>query len=111
MVEFCSEVPGNIIENCSLDTEFLNAVVSPWEAVTGGLFVPLFWAVIIFAVYLRYHAAILSLLIGLPVLVTGAVVLPGSADVVVPLLVVSVVGIGLYFVIHRSPGPVVDDRK
>ena len=111
MVNFCSELPGNFIRNCKLDADFLNSVIAPWEAVTGGLLVPLFWGVIVFAVYLRYHVSAYALMAGMPVLITGAVFLPGHATVVVPLMIVSVIGVALFFLVQRSPGPVTEDRK
>ena len=111
LIVYCSELPGNLIKNCNFDTDFLTAAISPFEGLTGGLFVPIFWAVIVFSVYLRYHAAVLSLLIGLPVLLGGVVVFPDGANLVIPILIASVIGIALYFIVYRSPGPVVDPRN
>lgn len=105
----CSDnVIGNLIDNCGLDTNFLDAVVSPWELITGGLFIPLFWAVIVFVVYLRYHSAILSLLSGIFVLFGASFAFPEGSMLVIPLLVGSVIGIALYYIILRSPGPASD---
>ena len=111
LIVYCSELPGNFLENCRLTDDFLTGALSPFEGVTGGLFVPIFWGVIIFAVYLRYHAAVLSLLAGLPVLLGGIVAFPDGTGLVLPILIASVIGIALYFIVYRSPGPVVDPRN
>ena len=105
----CSDnIVGSLINNCRLNTDFLDAVVSPWEMVTGGLFIPVFWGVIVFVIYLRYHSAISSLLSGIFVLFTATFAFPEGATMAIPLLVGSVVGIALYYVMLRSPGPASD---
>ena len=111
LIVYCSELPGNFLKNCRLNDDFLTAAISPFEGVTGGLFVPIFWGVIVFSVYLRYHAAVLSLMVGLPVLLGGVIVFPDGANLVIPILIASVIGIALYFIVYRSPGPVVDPRN
>ena len=105
----CSDnIVGSLISNCKLDTNFLDAVVSPWEMVTGGLFIPVFWGVVVFVIYLRYHSAILSLLSGIFVLFGATFAFPEGSALVIPLLVGSVVGLALYYIILRSPGPASD---
>ena len=94
---------GNFFENCKLDEQFLQTALTPFVFVTGGLLPLIFWGVIIMVSYLRYHNALLSAMIGIPVLFTSAIILPELAVGYVYLMIASAVACGLFILIWKIP--------
>ena len=94
---------GNFFENCKLDEQFLQTSLTPFVFVSGGLLPLIFWGVIIMVSYLRYHNAILSAMIGIPVLFASAIILPEVAVGYVYLMIVSGVACALFILIWKIP--------
>ena len=88
-----------------MTTDFFPAVTAPFELATGGLFVPFFWGVVVIAVYIKYRAAVLALLAGAPLLIGSGILLPDRALIAIAFLVVTAFGIGVYYIVTRSPQP------
>ena len=102
--ETCADVINNqsLIQNCGLHERYLDAVVLPFALTLGGFLPALFWGVIVGAVYLKYQNGILAALIGVPVLAASSILLPSGANIAIPLMLASVIGIGLYYIVFRA---------
>lgn len=100
-VEFCSSDPTvDIIESCNLTENFIGAVLSPWESLTGGFFGPVFWGIVVLAVYLKYRNAMTALLSGLIPLIFLFTVIPTDELQKIALVIITAAGLALYQVLH-----------
>lgn len=98
---FCSTTPGkNLIENCNLTDNLLAAVMSPWETLLGGFFGPVFWGLIVLAVYAKYRNAMMALLAGLIPLFAIIALIPGGEIGKIVILIISAAGLALYATLH-----------
>jgi len=88
----------NIFRNCGFEDDWLRASLLGFEWVTGGYFSFLIVAVLVIAVYLKYHKWIYPLMIGIAFIPYAWFVIP---DVVVNyifiLLIVAGGGVIVYF--------------
>ena len=104
---FCSSKvgpgAGNFFENCKLDDQFLQTALSPFVFVSGGLLPLVFWGIIIMISYLRYHNALLSAMVGIPVLFTSAIVVPDAAIGYIFLMIVSGFACAVFVLIWKIP--------
>lgn len=95
---------GSLLTNCNFTTDFLSAVLVPWYYSVGVWFVAIFWATLVFVIYVRYHNAPTALLVGSVVLVGGVITLPDQALPLATALVGSTIGVGLWYIISRTRG-------
>jgi len=51
-------------ENCGYGEDYLQAMLLPWEWITGGYFSMIFVSLLITVTYIKYHKAIYPLIIG-----------------------------------------------
>lgn len=101
---FCSaNATGSIIKNCRLDERFLQGAIEPFMFVTGGYMPIIFWGVIVLISYIRYHNAVLSAMVGIPIFLTSAILLPEQAQGYVFLLIGSAVATALFILIWKIP--------
>ena len=104
---FCSTQVGegtdSFFEACKLDGQFLQSALTPFVFVSGGLLPVVFWGVVILVSYLRYHNALLSAMIGLPILLTSAIILPEAAVPYVFLMVATGVACAIFILIWKIP--------
>ena len=54
--------------NCGFDTDFMKAVLLPWEYITGGLFSLFVVIILIIITYVKYHTIIYPITIGIVML-------------------------------------------
>jgi len=94
---------GSIITQCRFNENFLQQSVLPFQLVLGGYLGMVFWAVICVAVYLKYHNAMISLLVGVPVLLTSALAIPDAAQIYIGLLAASAVAVSLFILWWKIP--------
>lgn len=66
----------NIWNNCGFDEDYLNAVLLPFEYVTGGYFSMILVSVLIGAVYISYKEVVYPILIGIIFLPFSFVLFP-----------------------------------
>jgi len=96
--------PGaSILETCGYDTNFLQAAVQPFEMITGGFLGMIFWGVITMCTYLKYRNSMLALLVGVPVLLIGAVALPQTAETFIVLMAAAAVSVTIFILIWKIP--------
>lgn len=104
--DVCAGVATNasgLIENCRLDTEFLQQSLLAFNLVTGGYLGLIFWGVISLAVYLKYGNFIMAALIGVPILMTATLALPEHSDIYVTALLGLGVATTIFIVLWRIP--------
>lgn len=96
--------PGStIIEQCRFDERFLQQVLLPFDLVTGGFLGVIFWGVICVAVYLKYHNAMMALLVGVPVLMTAALAIPHQFSIYIGLLAATAVAVSIFILYWKVP--------
>lgn len=96
--------PGeSILSKCGYDTNFLQASVQPFEMVTGGFLSLIFWGVVTICVYLKYRNSMLALLVGVPVLMVGAIALPQTAETFIVLMAAAAVSVTIFILIWKIP--------
>jgi len=94
---------STIIEQCRFDENFLQQVLLPFDMVTGGYLSLIFWGVICIAVYLKYHNAMMSLLVGVPILMTAALVIPDNFAIYIGLMAASAVAVTIFILFWKIP--------
>ena len=98
---FCSsDGTQNIVEACRLTDNFLGAVLSPFETLTGGFFGPIFWGGIVLALYVKYKNAMIALLGGLLPLFALFTVIPTPEIGKIAILIVTACGLAVYHLLH-----------
>ena len=98
------ETTGSLMENCGLTTSFLDSTMVAWFYGIGPWFVSLFWAVVVFVVWIRYRNAMLSLLVGTTLALGGAVAIPDAAVPLIVALVGTALATSLYMTLARVRG-------
>jgi len=94
---------STIIEQCRFDENFLQQVLLPFDMVTGGFLSLIFWGVICIAVYLKYHNAMIALLVGVPILMTAALAIPDQFGVYIGLLAATAVAVTIFIIYWKIP--------
>jgi len=94
---------STIIEQCRFDENFLQQVLLPFDMVTGGFISLIFWGVICIAVYLKYHNAMIALLVGVPILMTAALAIPDQFGVYIGLLAATAVAVTIFILYWKIP--------
>lgn len=90
----------HLFEQCDIKNNLLPVVLSPWEALFGGYLLPIFWAVIIGAIYLNYKSALLALLASIIPTFFMVAFIPQAVWTTLGLIIVAIIGIGIYQMIH-----------
>ena len=93
----------DILKNCGLDDQFLQASLAPFELITGGMIGFIFWGVLIFSVYLKYENAMLAILTGMPVLFLSALAFPSGFDAYLTAMLASAICCALFILIWKIP--------
>lgn len=94
---------STIIEQCRFDENFLQQVLLPFDMVTGGYLSIIFWGVICIAVYLKYHNAMMALLVGVPILLTAALAIPSQFAIYIGLLAATAVAVSIFILYWKIP--------
>ena len=97
----CAEKTGNVMKNCGFDNNFLGATIQPFNALLGGYLPMVFWAIVVGALYAKYHNAGLAGVVGIFVLMGGNFLLPDKSEIAITMMVGSAFAIGLYYLIFR----------
>jgi len=71
--------------------------------VTGGFLGLIFWGVICIATYLKYHNAMISLLVGVPILMGSAIAIPSSFEIYIGMLAATAVAVSVFILWWKIP--------
>lgn len=63
-------------ENCGMDDDYLEAILGPWEWVTGGNFSLVFVSLFITISYIKYHKVVYPIIIGVMFLPVSYFIFP-----------------------------------
>lgn len=83
-------------QNCGAGTDYLKFALLPWMWITGGYFSMLLAAVIIIAVYIKYHKVVYPILIGIAFLPISYALFP--AQFINFAMIIAFLGTGLLLV-------------
>lgn len=62
---FLNDTAGiDMFQNCGMGEDYLQAVIMPWNWITGGWFSPIIVGLVVMMTYIKYHKAIYPLAIG-----------------------------------------------
>jgi len=93
----------SLLERCRFDESFLQQAILPFEMVTGGFLGMIFWGVICIATYLKYHNAMISLLVGVPILMGSAIAIPSSFEIYIGMLAATAVAVSVFILWWKIP--------
>lgn len=98
---FCSsDALTHIIQACGLNENFIAGILSPWNTLMGGWFGPIFWGVIVLAVYVKYRNAMLALLGGIIPMTAIFAIIPSTELGLLAMIAGTAVGLALYQLVH-----------
>lgn len=83
-------------QNCGAGTDYLKFALLPWQWVTGGYFSMILAAVLILAVYIKYHKIVYPILIGIAFLPISYALFP--AQFINFAMIIAFLGTGLLLV-------------
>ena len=83
-------------KNCGADTDYLKFALLPWMWITGGWFSALLAAVLIIAVYIKYHKITYAIAIGIVFMPFVYALFP--AQFINFVIVIGFLGLGLLLV-------------
>src|SRR5690242_6735097 len=94
---FLNQTAGpNMWQNCGAGTDYLKFALLPWMWITGGWFSMILAAVIIIAVYIKYHKIVYPILIGIAFLPISYALFP--AQFLNFAIIIALLGTGLLLV-------------
>ena len=89
-------------ENCGYDQDYLQAMLLPWEWITGGYFSLVMVALLTTIPYIKYHKAIYPLTIGLVLLPVSYYLFPGQFTNIAFIIVGILIGVFLFTILLRK---------
>ena len=100
----CAGIISNnktVIENCNLDSNFMQGILTPFTYMLGGYTPIIIWALISLMVYMKYKSAIAALITAIPILTIGTVAMPEYASQYIFIVGGVVSSAAIYFFLSR----------